>query len=86
MSYYFINNRYPISDPNTDLNFNNDILYQHIVGDESRVAPTPYDNGGQVPRITREPDRKDIRLPDPTFNIMIIIAIVLLITLIAISS
>ena len=41
MSYHFVNNRYPVSDPNTDLNFNNDILYHHIVGDDSIIDLTP---------------------------------------------
>jgi hypothetical protein len=33
MSYYFIENKYPIQDPNIDLNFNNDILYSDLTGD-----------------------------------------------------
>lgn len=83
MSYYFVNNKYPISDPNIDLNFNNDILYQKILGDESIVDPRPYDNGDQQPRRSRRPNRSDIRDKPPTYNILlsfILITILIVIT------
>ena len=82
MSFYFVNNKYPISDPNTDLNFNNDILYQDIVGDVAVVDPRPYENGDQTPRRSRRPDRTDIRQKPPTYNILlafILIAILVVI-------
>jgi len=34
MSYYFIEDKYPDHDPNIDLNFENDILYGALRGDE----------------------------------------------------
>jgi len=71
MSYHFVNNRYPVSDPNNDLNFNNDILYHHIVGDDSIIDPKPYDNAEQTPRRSRKPDRNDIRQQPPTYNILL---------------
>lgn len=83
MSYYFVNNKYPVSDPNTDLNFNNDILYQDLVGDVGMIAPKSYDNGDQTPRRSRRPDRTDIRQQPPTYNILlsfILIVILVVIT------
>jgi hypothetical protein len=83
MSYYFVNNKYPVSDPNIDLNFNNDILYHHIVGDDAVIDPKPYDNADQKPRRSRNPDRSDIRQDPPTYNILlsfILIAILVVIT------
>ncbi len=83
MSYYFVNNRYPVSDPNMDLNFNNDILYQNILGDEAMVAPQKYANADEVPKRSRRPDNRDIRAKAPGYNIalcfiMIVILVVIM--------
>lgn len=82
MSYYFVNNKYPVSDPNIDLNFNNDILYNHIVGDDAIVDPKPYDNADQSPRRGRKPDRGDITPKEPTYNILL--SFILIVILVAI--
>lgn len=71
MSYYFVNNKYPISDPNIDLNFNNDILYSHIVGDDAVIAPQPYKNAEVSPKRSRRPDRGDITPRAPSYNIFL---------------
>jgi hypothetical protein len=49
MSYYYVENRYPTSDPNTDLNFNNDILYSRLFDDDLDKNNIPYNNDGIVP-------------------------------------
>lgn len=41
-TYYFIENKFPGQDPNTDLNFDNDILYSDIVDDDVDKYSTPY--------------------------------------------
>ena len=40
-NYRFTINRYPLSDPNNDLNFNNDILYQYVLDEDVRDSRTP---------------------------------------------
>lgn len=60
MTYYFVEQKFPLSDPNMDLDFTNDILYQHIIGDESIIDPDPYDNGNIVPNRRRQPRPSDI--------------------------
>jgi hypothetical protein len=37
MSYDFIENKYPLSDPNININFNDDILYRHIVDNDDQI-------------------------------------------------
>jgi hypothetical protein len=81
MSYYFVNNKYPISDPNTDLNFNNDILYQHILGDEGRVGPKPYNNANQIPRRARKPSKDDILIRPPSHNIYLLFILGVIVTI-----
>ena len=71
MSYYFVNNKYPVSDPNIDLNFNNDILYNHVVGDDAVIAPKPYKNAEVSPRRSRRPNRGDITPRKPSYNIFL---------------
>jgi hypothetical protein len=71
MSYYFVNNKYPLSDPNIDLNFNNDILYNHIVGDDAVIAPTPYKNAGIQPSRSRKANKGDITPKSPSYNIFL---------------
>lgn len=71
MSYSFVNNRNPISDPNTDLNFNNDVLYQYILGDEAMVNPKPYSNADQTPRSTK-PKSQTVRPTGPSYNIFLL--------------
>lgn len=41
-TYYFIENKYPVGDPNIDLNFDNDILYSELVDDDIDKYTTPY--------------------------------------------
>lgn len=71
MSYSFVNNRYPISDPNTDLNFNNDILYQYLLGDEGTVNPKPYSNADQKPRLAK-PKPRSVRYDFPSYNVFLL--------------
>jgi hypothetical protein len=82
MSYYFVNNKYPVSDPNTDLNFNNDILYNHIVGDDSVIDPKPYDNAEQKPRKSRRPSTSDIKQKPPSYNIFLSFILMVILALI----
>lgn len=83
MPYVFVDERYPVSDPNIDLNFNNDILYSNIVGDVSLIAPLPYDNNNQIPRKSRPPTSSDIIEREPSYNIfMCFIMIVILVLII----
>jgi hypothetical protein len=35
MGYNFIETKYPVRDPNIDINFNNDILYKALDGDDT---------------------------------------------------
>jgi hypothetical protein len=93
MSLNFIVDRFPVSDPNTDLNFDNDILYSKIVGDVSMINPAPYDNADQTPKRKRDISSSDIDLSnrEPSYNIflffiMIIILIILVYYLIESSS
>lgn len=39
--YYYIENRDPLQDPNVDLNFNNDILYSGLLGDDVDASDVP---------------------------------------------
>ena len=71
MSYSFVNNRNPLSDPNTDLNFNNDVLYQYILGDEATVNPKPYSNADQTPRSTK-PKPRSVWSSGPSYNIFLL--------------
>ena len=58
MSYEFVENRYPYDDPNTDLNFNNDILYRHVVDDDYKDYTTPkYSMGNVKPHPANERNR-----------------------------
>ncbi len=82
MSYYFVNDKYPISDPNIDLNFNNDILYQHMLGDEAVVDPRDYKNGDQQPRRSRKPTSSDIRQKAPSYNIFLSFILIVILALI----
>lgn len=45
MSYYFIENKYPDSDTNIDLNFDNDILYTEVVDKDLDKNNVRYENG-----------------------------------------
>lgn len=55
MSYYFIENKNPLSDPNTDLNFNNDILYDYVLDEDVRYSGTPpYENSNIQPKISSD--------------------------------
>lgn len=60
MTFYFVEQKFPLSDPNMDLDFTNDILYQHIIGDESIISPDNYDNGDIVPNRRRQARPSDI--------------------------
>lgn len=82
MSYYFVNNRYPVSDPNMDLNFNNDILYQNILGDEAMIDPHPYDNADEEPKRARKPDGQDIRAKAPGYNISLCFILIVILVII----
>lgn len=82
MSYYFVNQRFPVSDPNLDLNFNNDILYQHILGDEAMVQKDfPYENADQVPKRARRPTRSDIQTSPPSYNVSLLFIVIVIMIL-----
>jgi hypothetical protein len=49
MKYYFIENTTPISDPNINLNFNDDILYKNIIGDNQYIDQQSERNGSVNP-------------------------------------
>lgn len=58
MAYEFVENKYPYDDPNTDLNFNNDILYRHIADDDYKDNYLPsYANGNVKPHDSDENKR-----------------------------
>ena len=42
MSYQYIEKKYPLQDPNIDLNFDNDILYGSLLNDELDKYNTKY--------------------------------------------
>lgn len=55
MSYYFVENKYPISDPNLDLNFANDILYNDLYGKYSNDQKhTPKINPPHAPKKNKK--------------------------------
>ena len=54
MPYQYVENRYPTSDPNTDLNFNNDILYENLVRDQARIDEATPRNANVIPSRSRE--------------------------------
>jgi hypothetical protein len=49
MSFYFIENKNPLDDPNIDLDFTNDALYGTLIGDELDKYNIPYANDGVIP-------------------------------------
>jgi hypothetical protein len=82
MSFYFVEDRHPTSDPNMDLDFTNDILYQHIIGDESIIDPSPYDNGNIVPNNRRKPRPSDRTIDDRMYgNTIVILLLIIMILL-----
>jgi hypothetical protein len=58
-SFYFLEERYPQNDPNTDLNFENDILYSDILDDDIDKYSTP-----NVPTVTpdKPTEKKNIKI------------------------
>lgn len=58
MSYYFIEDRYPIGDPNTDLNFENDILYSTLLDDDLDKHNIPYKNANVISRKKTSANRQ----------------------------
>jgi hypothetical protein len=60
MSYYFIENRYPSRDPNIDLDFENDILYSALMGDELDKHAIPYVNTENV--VPLKKNKKKIKI------------------------
>ena len=56
--YYFIENKYPANDPKTDLDFESDVTYGQIIGDELDKYQTPYVIDPATKPLKKVPRRK----------------------------
>ena len=88
MSYYFIENTNPSSDPNVDLNFANDILYSDILRDEIDKYNTSYivDKDEAIPTKSKNGIQKNIdnKKSDNKKNNMYILFIIFAVLLVGI--
>lgn len=79
MSYNFIKNKYPYSDPNIDLNFNNDILYQYIVDDDYKDSKLPhYQNGNVKPRENKVKNYDNRKKDNKNVYVMFIVCAIVI--------
>jgi hypothetical protein len=86
MSYYFIEKSNPLSDPNIDLNFDNDILYSDILRDEIDKYNTSYivDKDEAIPMRPNNLRQQNTKKSDNKKNNMYILFIIFAVVLIGI--
>jgi hypothetical protein len=80
MSYRFVEKIYPISDPNRDLDFGNNILYKELVDDDIDTHNVRYDNGN-VKSLKDNKDRKVIIIRQKNTNNIYILFVFIVIML-----
>lgn len=82
MPYRFVENSYPNSDPNLDLDFGNNILYKELVDDDIDSHNIKYENRN-VKSLKDNKNRKVIkRRQKNTHNIYILFILVIIMLLI----
>ena len=79
MSFHYIENVNPTQDPNTDLNFNNDILYENLVRYYARSPETKPKNGDVVPEKGKVKERKQKEDNTDSSNLIYILFIFIVI-------
>lgn len=82
MSYRFIENRYPTSDPNLDLNFGNDILYKEMTDDDYVTHNTRYQNKHIKPLINNKNGKLLNDRKKYTYNIYILFIVIVILLLV----
>jgi hypothetical protein len=79
MSYRFVEHKYPDSDPNIDLNFNNDILYSDISGDKYIDYVNQYKNSDVIPTARAKKQQVKKQNTDTVYVVFLLIVIALII-------
>lgn len=79
-AYYFIENKNPTSDPNIDLNFDNDLLYSDIIADDFdkyREAHVIDEDIAPLESVRRQSYQKqEIKQNNPNIYVIFIIIII----------
>ena len=83
MSYNFVENGYPINDPNIDLDFGNNILYKELVEDDIYSYDISYDTKNVIPKKENK-NRKIIKYRKKNTNNIYILFIFVIVMLLVI--
>jgi hypothetical protein len=81
MSYRFVEHKYPSTEPNIDLNFNNDIIYSDILDDQYENYKGKYENANVVPTNRERKNHSAKNKSSNTIYIIFLFIVIILVTL-----